>query len=457
MSDSVSDRRLEVVGMVERSAICNACMGSTATMREEGTTYLPIEAAESEKAWESRRDRSSFFPAFRKAIQTMVGKPFSYPITIGDDVPSQLRGWFENVDLTGRDLDTFSRDVFSQALIDGITWVAVDYPKVPQGATLEDENRMGARPYLIHIPLASMLGWRTETVGGRPVLTQVRWAEAVEVPDGEFGVKAENRVRVWGRGEVRTYSDTGNGLMFDPDLSGPVTLQEIPVVAVYTGRNGFWTATPPLEDLAWANVTHWQSSSDQRHVLHVARVPLLGADEDMRVNPAAPVVVGPDRLIVGLKGLRFVEHSGAAIAAGRQDLLDIEDQMRRMAGELLARTAGDKTATETSLEAMEGASQLKRWVWNFQDSMEEVLRLMAAWVGERQGGSIEIDTDWDDDALAADMLGALTSAAQSGLISKDTYLWNLQNAELLPPGRTIEDEKSMMDIEPPQSMPGSVL
>ena len=28
-------------------------------------------------------------------------------------------------------------------------------------------------------------------------------------------------------------------------------------------------------DLAWLNLAHWQSASDQRHILHVARVPFL--------------------------------------------------------------------------------------------------------------------------------------------------------------------------------------
>jgi len=33
-------------------------------------------------------------------------------------------------------------------------------------------------------------------------------------------------------------------------------------------------AKPPLLDLAWLNVEHWQSASDQSNILHVARVPI---------------------------------------------------------------------------------------------------------------------------------------------------------------------------------------
>jgi hypothetical protein len=452
MATKINELRTEIKAMQERAAVCNACMGSTQTMRDEGTVYLPQETLESTQAWQTRRDRSFFFPGFRKAVQTMTGKPFGQPIVMGDDTPTRIEACFENIDLAGRDLDTFCRDAFQQTLVDGLGWILVDYPQVPQTVNLAEEGRLGARPYLVHIPLEKMIGWSAEMVGGKPVLTHVRWSETAEIADG-WGVTARNRIRVWKPGEVEVWVENNQGGWdLDPESSGPVSIKEIPIVALYSGRTGFWTADPPLEDLAWLNVAHWQSSSDQRHVLHVARVPFLGADEDVRQNPNAPVALGPDRLIVGLKGLRFVEHSGKAIEAGRQDLLDIEDQMRRLAGEMLSRQAGEKTAKEAGLEADEGASQLRKWVWTFQDAMEEVLRLMGAWIGEAQCGSMTIHTDWDDEALSVEMLTVLTSARQAGLVSQDTYLWNLQRGEFLPPGTDPEEEKAKLDLEGPQPM-----
>src|SRR3546814_11327266 len=56
---------------------------------------------------------------------------------------------------------------------------------------------------------------------------------------------------------------------------GPPGFGTLPLVTVYAERTGYLTARPPLLDLAWLNLAHWQSSSDQRHILHVARVPIL--------------------------------------------------------------------------------------------------------------------------------------------------------------------------------------
>jgi hypothetical protein len=232
----------------------------------------------------------------------------------------------------------------------------------------------------------------------------------------------------------------------------PVSLQEIPMVPVYTGRTGFWTADPPLLDLAWKNIEHWQSSSDQRNILHVARVPFLASDNDVRDDPNAPVTLKASGIITGFENLRFVEHSGAAIGAGRTDLMDLEDQMRRLAGELLARNTGDKTATETGLEASQGAAWLKAKVRTYQDALEECLRLHGAWIKDATPSTVTINCEWDDEALQADMITALTALRTAGGMSQDSLIWNMEKGGLLPPGRNIEEEKSLIEAEGPSGM-----
>ena len=64
-------------------------------------------------------------------------------------------------------------------------------------------------------------------------------------------------------------------------------------------------------ELGHLNVEHWQSSSDQQTILHVARVPLLFV-----IGVETPLTIGADSLITASNPgaeLKFVEHSGAAI------------------------------------------------------------------------------------------------------------------------------------------------
>lgn len=446
----------DIAELQERSAVCRTLMGGTRAMRDAGKTYLPIWPQESEEAWTARKNCSALFPGFKKALQTMVGRPFETPVGVGDDVPAKIEATFENIDLAGRDLDQFARDVFTAMLRDGLTWVLADYPTIPEGSTAADEVAMGAQPYLVHIPLENMISYRLELVAGKHQVVHARWFECSDEFDGKWGTKEVKRIRVWEPGLVQLWEERKSELTGVTDWAliaeGVVSLQEVPIVCFYGDRTGFWQGQPPLEDLAWLNVQHWQSASDQRHVLHVARVPLLGADLDNRANQAEPVALGPGGIVTGFTNLRYIEHTGAAIEAGRTDLLDLEDQMKRVAGELLTREV-QKTATETGQEASEGASWLRRLAFNFQDGFEECLRLMAAWVGEAGGGTISLDTDWDEETLASDIMAALTAARTAGQISKETYLWNLKEGGVLPPDRTIEQELDALDTEGMAAMP----
>jgi len=439
-----SSIRAEVSEMQARAEVCNTIVGGTLAMRDAGTKYLPIEPLETKEAYVSRRDKTILFPAYQDSLDAMVGKPLGEPITC-ENVPPVVEVALENVDLAGRDLDTFAREWFRQSLIDGIGWVLVDYPRVPQGASLADERALKARPYLVHIPLSKVCGWKTEITGGYHKLTQFRWREAIEEPDGDFDIKITERIKVWEPGFVSVYVKNGGAYELDVELSGPVSLPEVPIVCFMPGRTGYFTAVPPLEDLAWLNVQHWQSSSDQRHVLHVARVPLLAADKDVRDDQKEPLQLLPNGLLVGLENLRYVEHTGAAINAGRQDLVDLKEDMRMLAGKVLTK---QRTAVEAEHETKDGGSKLRQWTWHFQDCIEEVSRLMAKWIGAQTGGSFTIATDWDDLADPG-LFTTILQAYQTGAISIDTWLHNAQRYGVLPPGRTIEQEKDLIDTQGP--------
>ena len=450
----IDDLGEEVQEMQARAAVCHAVAAGVIEMRKQAKTYLPKRPMENDKGWESRRDEAEFFPAFAHALEAYIGKPMGSPIVF-DGVPSMVEASFDNLDKCGADADTFFRAVLKAGLRDGCTYVVADYAKVPEGSTLAQERAIGARPYLIHVPLRNVIDFQTQAgEDGTVAFTHFRYKECVQVPVNRWGTKEVERIRVLDPGMVEVWekqilSVGGQPVwVLLPDLSGPVSVQDVPVACYRPKQDG-----PPLEDLAWLNVTHWQSSSYQRGILNVARVPLLAADEDMREDPDAPVLIGVKGLITGLKGLKYVEHTGAAIDAGKTDLHDLEDQMRRVAGQMLVADGAQKTAREASLESSDGSSKLRAWVNTFQDFVEECLRLMALWVRETNGGTAQLDMDWDEQEVNALVLNALSTMRDKGQISQDVLFWNLQDGGLIPPDRTLEDEKLALESEAPKPMP----
>lgn len=424
-------------------------MEGTEAMRAAGTTYLPKFPAESQEGWQARRDCTTLAPGFRDAVDLACSLIFRREVEEGEGVPTDAEEWLDDIDLTGRDVTQFAKDVFQQALTDGIGYILVDYPRVAPGATLATEKAMKARPYLVHIRAEQVLGWRTMQINGKPTLIQFRYQECVTVPDGEFGEKENEQIRVIEPGMVSVYvKNSNNEWLLDAEASGATTMLEVCVVPVYTGRCGVFMGHPPLLDLAWKNVEHWQSSSDQRNILHVARVPILtliGADGDVVLGSKAVLIlpVGGDA--------KWTEHSGKAIEAGRQDLLDLKDEMQQMAGKMLDK-GSVKTATEAGVESTQAMSRIQAWALGLNAALNQAWELAGKWI-KTDLGTLAVNTDLDTSKPDATFLTEMRNAVIGGLLSKETYLKILMSAEVLPDGFDLQEELDRIAIQAPELAP----
>ncbi len=422
MTHSVRDTSQPYDEMAALWRLPVALMGGTRAMRRARETYLPRAEAETVAAYEARLGRSILFNAFGHAVKAVTGRVFAKPLVLGDSVPDDIRGWCENADLQGQRLSRFARGVFQDGLVKGLSHILIDMLPARPGVTLADERAAGVRPYLVHVPAERLIGWRAETVDGRRRLTQVRILEDWSEPASPHGERTGERVRVLFPGGFQVWHPDDSGA-WELVEEGETSLDEIPLVTFYANRADLLRATPPLEDLAWLNLAHWQSQSDQRHILHVARVPILlgtGFGEESRIE------IGPNRLIKAPMGseLKFVEHSGSAIAAGRQDLADLEDQMRMMGLEPLLPRAGNQTATAKAIDTAEAHSMAQDWALGLENTLAEALGAMARWTGRpgTMSGAVRINTRLGPSPRDASDVDALIQARRAGEISRAT-LW----------------------------------
>jgi len=417
-----------------------ALSGGTLSMRAKGIAYLPQEMAESNKAYDIRLKRSFLFNGYAKTVRDMVGKVLGKPITFGDDTPAEIAdpgtGWQLNIDLAGRDINSFARDVFTDAF-DGVSYILCDMDAPIDGAvTRRDEITMGRRPWLVHIKAMQVLGWRSEAINGVQTLTQFRFMEEASEPNGEFADRAVKQVRV--------FTKTGGSVAFQlwrqaKTISaewviyeeGMTSLSEIAVVAVYTNRTGFFSGMPPLSDLAEVNLAHWQSQSDQRNILHVARVPILfgtGFPED-----GAPIEIGAARLIRvsdPTASLTYVEHSGGAIGSGRDDLKDLEFQMQVLGLELLTPKPGGQSATGAVIDQAKMNAPLSVMAQGLEDALENALQFMADYANLETGGSVEINKDFNTGLSSADA-NTIIAMRTAGVISNATVIREMQRRQIL--------------------------
>ena len=430
--------------MAEDWPLIDALMGGTSAMRKAGKRYLPQWPNELDDAYKNRVDTATLFPAFSRTVEVLTGKPFAKPITYSDDVPPRIKGWSEDIDLQGRNLHSFADSLCMEALARGVGGILVDFPRTTDKAgrklykTLADEKKAGVRPYFVQILAGNILGWRSRRINGIETLTQLRLLETVIEEDGEFGEVEIEQVRVLypGRWEVWRKSEKSVDTL-KPDWllhdKGTVSLKRIPFVPFYGKRTGFMTGVPPLAELAHMNVEHWQSKSDQQTILHVARVPILFAK---MLGDKTKITVGGSSAIrcEDENGdLKYVEHSGAAIEAGRKALLDLEDRMRQIGAELLVIKPGNTTVTQTRADNEPGTCALQRIVQGLEDSLDGALQLAAEWVGEQEGGHIQIFQDFGVASLAEASLELLRDMNVDGTLSDETLFRETQRRGVVSP------------------------
>lgn len=441
----VSTKTSSVTAMEPDWTLARALLGGTRAMREAGKGMLPKWPNEEQDAYDCRLASAVLFPAYKRTVETLVGKPFSKPVTIGDDVPAKIKGWLQDVDLQGRNLDVFGADTMEVALGAGLAGILVDYPtKDPSVKTVADERAAGLRPYFIQIHPWQVRGWRATRSAGAWVLEQLRLMECVEVPDGEFGMKEVEQVRVLTPGAWATYRQNEKKEWI-PFENGITTLKSIPFVPVYGQRLGFMMGRPPLVELAHMNVKHWQSQSDQDTILHVARVPILmvsGIDDDkwtMTVGASAAV-----KLPTGAD-MKYVEHTGAAIEAGKVSLDDLKEEMRQAGAELLVIKPGTVTATQHANENAVGMCALQRIAKGVEDALDAALQIMADWIGEKQGGHVTLF----DDYAAQTMAEASMQIVATLPISDETKFEEAQRRGMISPDKTWLDERERLDAQGP--------
>lgn len=447
----------------------------TRRMREQHDLYLPAFAEEKSTNYKRRWSQATLLNAFEETVGLLTGKAFARAPSLDEDVPigiagdeaSNKKGLAENIDRAGNHLLIFAENVFKEGIRSGLTHILVDSTPLPKDAVTEAEKQLaGHRPYWVHIKAQDLFAWTSEIKGGEEVLTQVRIRETVSEKEGEFSSKKVQQIRVLEIGRCRVFRrESENGdweLVEDRKMTGydgkPLTY--IPLVTYYTDEdNGFMTAIPPLLDLAYKNIEHFQVHSDYRNCLTVACFPIFcisgWQSEDNQI------ILGPTTTIKltdpGAKAY-FAEHTGQALGAARQYLSDLKEEMAMYGLRMLLPKPGQSpTATGEAITEARTSSQLQVAMLRLKDVLELALDYTARWLGlgEDAGGSILVSTQ----ALMLnqtdiDSLLKAAGAPQRAVLPVETVITELIRRGFLDEGTDPKEVMAMLDN---QAMQGTAL
>jgi len=397
--DRVDVQAVEFIRMQKEGEwdLLHNLLGGTRRMREKGgIDLLPRHEREQSKNWRRRLDRSFLFNGLRDTVEKLSAKPFAKPPTAKDidKLPEQLVEIWDDVDKTGRNLASLAKKMFADAQVHGLTHLLVDFPQMPGGLSRAEERIIGARPLFIHVKAEQLFAWR---FAPDLELEQVRIRETQIIADGDFGDREVNFIRVINRQTWELHKevkDKEGRTKFVFDSGGTHSFNGVPVVTYYIAQTGKMTARPPFLDLAWLNLAHWQSASDQRNILRVTRVAVLFGSGFSEEEKKAGLIVSTHNAIFAESEnaqLGYVEHTGKAIEAGQDDLDKLEFQMEMLGLQPIIKRVGEEKATGLAINEAKTQAAIQSWIQDLEMALVQAYKFAARWTKTELPENFDID------------------------------------------------------------------
>lgn len=422
-----------------------ALRDGTDAMRAEGALFTPPDWRElrDRKVYLERLSRTFLFNAYDKAVQTLASKPFQKAIQVGE-LPPPLEAIEYDADRSGLSLTTFSSQLYEDRVDRGFAVFIVDHVRAvdDQGnpLSLAQEMSMGARPYFVRIAPDNLIACDTQVVDGRESVVHLRYKELAYRSNPDYSQVTVERIWVWNLDTVELWEKELATTSQDPVEQ--VRLQNssryghtlistrphgypasgLPIVLV-----GKLWQRPPLLNLAWLNVQHWQSSSQQAWALHYARAAILRGKGMTRDEVEKGISLGAGAMALSSSpdfDLAYVEVSGAALTAGKEDLAQIEARMTQLGMAPLSESSGPQTATGEVRADMQSQSDAQRWAEELEWAIYRGYEMAANWrrMMLPEDFNVAIFRDFALVAGRANDITALQADASAGRITVETYL-----------------------------------
>lgn len=414
-----------------------ALMGGTRTMREHSKEFLPRWKLETLEGYNARVKSSTLYNAFKRTVRVLSSKPFHQPVAVVA-VPKELEVLEQDVDRQGQTLTQFCRVQLTDQLTFGLCHWLVDMPQFVKGLNRAQAAELNIHPYFCRIRPDSLIYWRfVEGVTGEQILDEIHILR--EETDGDndewivVTVWTRESIQVWKRKKEATKKEED---VFALHSDNPNMLGEIPLITVYADvtKKGTMQAGSPLEDLAWLNLKHFQSQSDQDMALHYARIPFLhfaGFDAD-DVNKT----IAADNAFVSKNAeasIKWVEPMGTALAQGSKDLEQTEARMDVMGADLMVQKPGNPTATAKSIDTAEKISDLQAMVMSLENGVDRAYYIASKWLNLRAdptAADVQLDTEFGLTLNDAKELDFLLKARLAGEISRELFYQEIQRRGL---------------------------
>jgi hypothetical protein len=438
-------------------------------IKAAGEVYVPKLDSMSEDEYEAYVGRGFFYNASARTVAGYLGMVFRKDpiVNLGgvNKVVDTFKAFQDDVDLLGTGFQAYARDVVSDVLTVG------------RAGTLVDWHEQEERATFCFYRAENILNWRETRIGGRMVLSMLALSECVSIenPENPFITDEVEQIRVYQLvTDVCMVSVWQQVKQADSDkprwevvstavpMRRGVPLSFIPFVFHGIRNTRPDVEIPPLNDVAVANVSHFKVDVDYKHGLHFTALPtawVSGFDKatTLKIGSTAAWVTDQIGATAG-----FLEFKGEGLGTFEKAM----DRIERLLSVLGARLLESHKRVSESAEALairQGGenSVIGDMAAAISQGLTEALRIVVWWHGTEEtpadvpvnSAACQLNSDYDVQPVTASDMVAMVYAWQQSAISRDTLHYRLERGEVLPPGRTIEEELALIKQRPPPPPP----
>jgi len=463
-------------------------MAGEDAVKAAGETYLPRLDVQSDAEYAAYRCRASFFNATARTADGYVGlvfrrAPFQRLPSPKSSLGHALATFVNDADLLGTSLYGYAKNVVAEVIAVGRVGTLVDW-----------EDTVEHRVYATMYAAESILNWQVQRINGRNIPTLVVLRETVEVPVASSAVdfttalleqirvlrlaalptstprQSEARqdygcvVEIYRRSEVTSRQSQSEWALVEArtPLRRGKPLPLLPFIFHGPRHSRPAVDKLPLSDVIFLNLDHYRLNADFKHGVHYTALPTAWVsgfpnEASLRIGSSTAWHTETTGATAG-----FLEFTGHGLNTFEKALDRDERQMAVLGSRLLAeekkvgetaeamelrQTGENSILANLATSVSESVTQMLRWVhwWNSsEDTPDQVTD---------QQVLFELNTDYNPKGMTALELSAVVKSWQAGAISLDTMQELLRKGEILPDGRTNEEEQRLLQqTRPPVPM-----
>lgn len=430
-------------------------------IKDGGETYLPnpstVDDKGGDKVYELYNSRASLYNATANTLEGLIGTAFRKAPT--QNMAPSLEFLTEDADGSGLSIGQLAQVSIEHVLMHGRHGLLVDYPNIDGALSKAVQQQENIRANISQYSTARIQDWRYEKIGGVNKLVYVKLEESFDKVKGNK-VEKTKQYRVlllednFYSVEIHRQNDKGEWVKDDsfvPKDSSGSPWNEIPFTFIGAKNNDARIDKAPLLDLANQNIKHYQVGADWYNALHWAGQPqpvITGLDEDWRNwLEEKGFVVGARTPLLLPKDADFKLATVTADTAIQSELDKLEDRMVALGARLIISGGAAKTATEANSEDQKQHSILSLAAENVNNAYKKVMGWVARYEGESSQSVFELNTDYTIHTVDAQLVTALVSSWQSGVMPKSELWQQFRKFGLINSDKTNEDIADEIDNE----------